>query len=274
MAQRLVTFTTDFGVSDHFVGTMKGVIANINPSVQIMDISNSINSYDILDGALAISQAFAYFPTDTVHLVLVDPGVGTSRRPLLATTDRHILVAPDNGVLSLIYDKTERVTVRHITAEHYFMQPVSNTFHGRDIFAPVVGWLSKGVEAEKFGEEITDFVRLAAPRPKAITGKQLKGVVLKSDKFGNLITNFSAADFPQLFHHPPPPIKILINGKTITKIMSAYSQAGSGEAFGIWGSMGFLEISVNRGAANGILQADRGTPVELIFEETGGAKGT
>ena len=264
--QRLITLTTDFGIHDHFVGTMKGVITNINPAAQIIDISNSVNSFDVLDGALAISHAFSYFPAETVHMVIVDPGVGTSRRPILVTTDRHILLAPDNGVLSLVYDKTERLSVRHITAEHYFLQPISNTFHGRDIFAAVAGWLSKGVEVAKFGEEITDFVRFAAPKPKAVSATQLRGVVLKSDKFGNLVTNFTVAEVPQLFEDPTPAFKMIINGKEITRIVTAYAQGEVGEIFGIVGSMGFVEISMHRAASNRTLQADRGSVVEIVFE--------
>src|SRR5437773_4848854 len=178
---------------------MKGVILTINPSAEIIDICNSIQSFDVLDGALTIAQAYSYFPVDTVHLVIVDPGVGSERRPLLITTEKHIFLAPDNGVMSLVYERTERLSVRHITATHYFLQPVSNTFHGRDVFAAVAGWMSKGVEVAKFGDEITDFVRFGAPKPKPGNEKLLKGIVLKADRFGNLITNFTAHDVPQLF---------------------------------------------------------------------------
>src|SRR5213078_117734 len=192
MAHRpIVTLTTDFGLNDHFVGTMKGVILKIVPNAEIVDICHSVQAFDILDGALALAQAYSYFPTRTVHLVVVDPGVGSARRPILASSDKYNFVAPDNGVLSLMYAREERLNVRHITAEHYFLQPMSNTFHGRDLFAAVAGWLSKGVEVAKFGEEITDFVRFAAPKPKVVSDKLMKGVVLKSDKFGNLITNFT-----------------------------------------------------------------------------------
>src|SRR5690349_24961761 len=127
---------------------MKGVLLNINPAARIVDISNSVQSYDVLDGALAISQSYKYFPSDSIHLVIVDPGVGTSRRPLLVRTDRHFFLAPDNGVLSFVFEhEKERLQVRHITAEHYFLQPVSQTFHGRDIFAAIAGWRSKGVDS-------------------------------------------------------------------------------------------------------------------------------
>lgn len=264
--QRLITFTSDFGASDHFVGTMKGVIYSINPTAQIVDICNSVHSYDVLDGALTILQAYHYFPPDTVHLVAVDPGVGTTRRPLLVTTEKHIFVAPDNGVLSLIYEREERLSVRHITAEHYFLQPVSQTFHGRDVFAAVVGWLSKGVEVSKFGDEITDFIRFAAPKPKPINEKLLKGVILKVDKFGNLVTNITPKDLPQLFQPEPPEFKILIGKHEVTKMKTAYAQGTPGEVFGILGSMGYLEIATNRGAAARVVGADKGSDVGVLFE--------
>src|SRR5438445_9328898 len=167
---------------------MKGAILSIAPEAEIVDICHSVQAFDILDGALALAQSYSYFPTRTTHLVVVDPGVGSARRPILACSDKYNFVAPDNGVLSLMYAREERLNVRHITAEHYFLQPLSNTFHGRDVFAACAGWLSKGVEPAKFGEEITDFVRFAAPKPKLVNPQLLKGVVLKQDKFGNLIT--------------------------------------------------------------------------------------
>jgi S-adenosylmethionine hydrolase len=259
-AQRLITFTTDFGVNDHFVGTMKGVIYQINPAAQIVDICNGVNSFD------TIAQAYKYYPADTLHMVIVDPGVGSARRPLLVTTGKHIFLAPDNGVLSLVYEREERLSVRHITAEHYFLQPLSNTFHGRDVFAAVAGWMSKGVEVSKFGDEITDFVRFGAPKPKPVNEKLLKGIVLKADRFGNLITNFTAQDVPQLFEPNPPPFKIVIGKHEITKLKNNYAQGVPGELFGIMGSMGYLEISANRAAATRVIGVDKGTEVGILFE--------
>src|SRR5881227_2837437 len=168
---------------------MKGVIYPINPSAQIVDICNGVNSFDILDGALTIAQAYKYYPAVTLHMVIVDPGVGSARRPLLVTTGKHIFLAPYNGVLSLVYEREERLSVRHITAEHYFLQPLSNTFHGRDIFAPIAAYLAKGVDHEKFGEEVTDYVRLSAPKAKPAEANPLRGVVVRVDRVGNLITN-------------------------------------------------------------------------------------
>jgi S-adenosylmethionine hydrolase len=271
MANRPITLTTDFGVNDHYVGTMKGVILSVNPQAQIMDICNSVQSFDVLDGALTISQAYKYFPADTVHVVVVDPGVGTPRRPILVTGEKHIFLAPDNGVLSLVYEREERLSVRHITSEHYFLQPLSNTFHGRDVFAAVAGWLSKGVEVAKFGDEITDFIRFAAPKPKAIDSKTFKAVVLKVDKFGNLVTNFSERDVPQLFAQPTPAFKISVGKAQVSKLVQSYSQGSPGEVFAIVGSMGYLEISANRGAAAQVVGAGRGAEVMLTLESAAGA---
>ncbi|HMC30859.1 MAG TPA: SAM-dependent chlorinase/fluorinase [Candidatus Angelobacter sp.] len=263
--QRMITLTTDFGLTEHYVGAMKGVIYGINPAVQLVDITNAVQSYDILDGAIAISQAYSYFPKDTVHVVVVDPGVGSARRPIIASAGQYLFVAPDNGVLSLVYEREERVAVRHITAEHYFHQPVSNTFHGRDVFAPVAAYLSKGVDAAKFGEEITDFVRFAAPRPKAIAANQWKGIVLKTDKFGNLITNIMPKDIPQIFDGSSSAFKITVGKAEVTKLCSSYAEGTQGELFAILGSAGFLEISSNKGAASRLVGADKGSEVAITI---------
>src|SRR5947209_18423127 len=261
----MITLTTDFGLTEHYVGAMKGVIYSINPTVQLVDITNAVKSYDILDGAIAISQAYSYFPKDTVHVVVVDPGVGSARRPIIASAGQYLFVAPDNGVLSLVYEREERVAVRHITAEHYFHQPVSNTFHGRDVFAPVAAYLSKGVDAAKFGEEITDFVRFAAPRPKAIAANQWKGIVLKTDKFGNLITNIMPKDIPQIFDGSSSAFKITVGKAEVTKLCSSYAEGTQGELFAILGSTGFLEISANKAAASRLAGADKGSEVSVTI---------
>jgi S-adenosylmethionine hydrolase len=262
----IITLTTDFGLNDHFVGAMKGVMLEAAPDAQIIDISHAVQSFDILDGAITISQAYSYFPAGTVHVVVVDPGVGTARRPIILTGDRHLFVAPDNGVLSLIYDREERLSVRHITADHYFREPRSNTFHGRDIFAPVAAALAKGVEADRFGEEITDYVRFAAPRPKPIDERTLRGVVLKVDRFGNLITNIAPQDIPKLFEASPPAFKIVVGKGQLGRICATYAEGAPGEAFGILGSMGFLEIATNRGSAFQILGAGKGSEVNVVME--------
>jgi len=262
----IVTLTSDFGLNDHFVGTMKGVILNIAPEAKIVDICHSVQPFDILDGALTIVQAYSYFPPGTTHVVVVDPGVGSARRPLLVSTEKHYLVAPDNGVLSLIMDREERVRVRHITGQHYFLQPISNTFHGRDVFAPVAGYLAKGVDSAKLGDEISDYVRFSAPKPKAVGEKTLRGVILKVDRFGNLITNFTLPDVPALFQSPPAPFKISIGNRDITDLHNTYSDALPNELFGILGSMGYLEIAASRASAAQLLGVGKGTEVHIVLE--------
>jgi hypothetical protein len=263
----IITLTTDFGVSDHFVGAIKGVMLQIAPEAQIIDISHSVQPFDILDGALTISQAYSYYPSGTVHMVIVDPGVGTPRRPIILTADKHIFVAPDNGVLSLIYEREERISVRHLTAEHYFLEPRSNTFHARDIFAPVAANLAKGLPADRFGDEITDYVRFASPRPKPVDARTLRGVVLKVDRFGNLVTNITPQDAPKLFAETPPAFKIAIGTKAqATRMCANYAEGTPGEVFGILGSMGFLEVATNRGSAYQLMGAGKGSEVNVVME--------
>lgn len=263
--QRLITFTTDFGLTEHYIGAMKGVIQTIHPAVVMVDITNAVQSFDILDGALAISQAYHYFPKDTIHLVVVDPGVGGPRRPIVVTAGQYQFVAPDNGVLSLVYEREERVSVRHITADHYFHQPVSNTFHGRDVFAPVAAYLSKGVDTAKFGDEINDYVRFVGPKPKPAGLNAWKAVVLKTDKFGNLITNITPNDIPQLFDGSSQSFKVTVGKAEVTTLCGSYSQRPPGELFMILGSTGFLEISSNKAAASRLAGADKGSEVTVTL---------
>jgi len=263
----IITLTTDFGSNDHFIGAMKGVILSIVPEAQIVDICHSVQAFDVLDGALTISQAYSYFPNRTVHVVVVDPGVGTARRPIVASCDKYHFVAPDNGVLSLVYAREERMHVRHITSEHYFLQPVSNTFHARDIFSPVAAYLAKEVDSLKFGDEVEDYVRFSAPKPKAVDENRLRGVVLKVDRFGNLVTNITPQDAPILFGSTGKAFKIVVGSREITEIHSAYAEGAPGEVIGILGSMGFLEIAANRGAAAQLTGAGKGSDVTIILGE-------
>ncbi len=268
MANRpIITLTTDFGLQDHFVGTVKGVILNIAPDAEIVDISHAVEKFDVLDGALTIRQAYSYFPAGTTHMVVVDPGVGTSRRAIVATTERQHFVAPDNGVLSLIFAREERLRVHHATGEHYFLHPISQTFHARDVFAPLAANLAKGVLPTQFGERITDFVRLALPHPRVLNQTTLRGAVLKVDHFGNLITNITAGEAPLLFQAEPPKFKMLAEGWEITTLKTAYGQSAPDDVFAILGSGGYVEIAMNHGSAAQFLRIGKGSPVELIFEK-------
>ena len=180
--------------------------------------------------------------------MVVDPGVGTARRPILVTSDRHHFVAPDNGVLSLVYAREERMHVRHITAEHYFLQPVSNTFHARDVFAPVAAWLAKGVDPEKFGDEITDFVRFNAPKPKAMDATHAARSGAESRPLRQPDHELHSAGCARAVRSPRRPRSRFVIGKhEITEIHSNYAEGVPGEVFGILGSMGYLEIAANRG---------------------------
>lgn len=272
MAHRpIITLTTDFGLNDHFVGAMKGVILDIVPEAAIVDVSHAVQAFDVLDGAIAISQAYSYFPNGTVHVVVVDPGVGTTRRPIIASSDGYHFVAPDNGVLSMVYAKEERMHVRHVTSDHYFRQPVSNTFHGRDVFAPIAAYLAKQVDSHKFGEEVEDYVRFAAPHPKPAGDNRIRAVVLKVDRFGNLITNVTPQDVPALFSDKPGAFKIAVGNKEVTEIRTAYADAAPGQVFGILGSMGYLEIAANRAPASQITGANKGSEVSIVLGDAAAA---
>jgi S-adenosylmethionine hydrolase len=261
LARPIITLTTDYGTSDHLTGVLKGVILNINPEASVVDITHSVIAHDILDAALTIGLVYKYFPPRTIHIVIVDPGVGTARRPILVASDQHYFVAPDNGVLSSVYDQTEALYAWHVTSEHYFRQPVSNTFHGRDIFAPVGAWLSKNWQTASFGEPIKDFVRFAIPKPKA-SGNTVKGIVLRVDTFGNLMTNVKPEDAPALVADGGK-FAIKVGNGEVKKLVQTFAQGAQGEVFGLIGSSGYLEISVNKGSAAKALGAGRGAEVTV-----------
>ena len=261
MTNPIITLTTDYGTNDHLVGVLKGVILKINPDVQIVDITHGVTPFDLLDGATAIANAYSYFPPRTIHVVVVAPGVGTDRRPLIVSGQNQYFLAPDNGVLSGVFEKEQNFLVRHLTAEHYFLHPVSKTFHGRDVFAPVAAWLSKNWQPGSMGEEISDFKRFALPRPKEADGL-LKGVVLKVDAFGNLITNFREEDLPAGAVEKGE-INLQVGSHTISKLLPTFANGNAGEAIAYLGSSGSLEIGVNKGSASKTLGLGRGTPVLL-----------
>jgi S-adenosylmethionine hydrolase len=175
----------------------------------------------------------------------------------------------------LIYQREQRLSARHVTAEHYYLQPVSNTFHARDVFSPVAAYVAKGVDPAKFGEEVSDFVRFSAPKPKPVNENTLRGAVLKVDRFGNLITNITPQDAPMLFAQGAPAFKIVVGKREIAEIKDAYAQGAPGEVFGILGSMGYLEIAANRGAAAQILGVGKGSDVTIVLgEEAAAGDGT
>jgi S-adenosylmethionine hydrolase len=264
LSNPIITLTTDYGTSDHLVGVLKGVILRILPTAMLVDINHHVAPFDLLDGALTIGSAYRYFPPRTVHVVVVDPGVGTQRRPLLASGEQQYFVAPDNGVLSVVYEREPSVRVRHVTADHYFLNPTSDTFHGRDIFAPVAAWLAKTYQTEVFGDEINDYVRFALPRAKP-AGSALKGVVLRVDAFGNLMTNLTEKDVPAAMIAAGK-IKLQIGNTRVERLAQSFAEGAAGEPIAVMGSSGFLEVALNKGHAARTLGAHRGTEVTLELE--------
>ena len=264
---RIVTFTTDFGLHDPFVGIMHGVVLSVHAATRIVDICHAVPSFDVLDGAFTVAESYRFFPPRAVHVVVVDPGVGSARRPILAETDDYIFIAPDNGVLSLVEKREPRFTVRHITADRYFLQPVSQTFHGRDIFSPVAGWLSKGIAPEDFGPEITDYVRLALPAIAHSADGRACGSVMKVDKFGNLITNLTEVEVPGLFSGEPSGSMLMVAGRAITRVCKSYAEGGDEEFFAIVGSSRYLEIAARQASAAEKLRVSVGEPVNVVPKE-------
>jgi S-adenosylmethionine hydrolase len=257
----LITLTTDFGTSDHFVGVLKGVILGICPSAGIVDISHDVPPYEITGGAFLLSQAYPYFPPRTIHVAIVDPGVGTARRPVLVEASGQYFIGPDNGVLAMVYSGVSH-KVRHITAEKYFLQPVSGTFHGRDIFAPVAAHLARGVRPAAFGKLVDDYFKPAFDKPQR-TGKRVhSGIVLHIDRFGNLITNFHVQDFPHLGNKP---FEMAIGTRRITRMARNYADAGHGDIFVILGSSGYYEVAANQAPAAKLLGCAAGAPCDLTL---------
>jgi S-adenosylmethionine hydrolase len=254
----IITLTTDFGFADPFVGIMKGVILGIAPGAQIVDISHDIRSYDILEAAFIIESSYRYFPVGTIHVIVVDPGVGSARRPLAAAAKEHFFVAPDNGVLSGVLN-TDSITpspsAYWITNKSLFLDAVSRTFQGRDIFAPVAAHLALGVPIESVGPRIVDFIKKALPKPRP-QGDKLVATALRIDKFGNIITNLKRSDLGRDF-------VIRVAGLAITRFCSTFSEAEPGEFFALEGSTGYIELALNRGSAADRLKVGLGAEIEL-----------
>jgi hypothetical protein len=261
MRQPIVTLTTDFGLADHFVGAMKGVILGLAPRARIVDITHQIAPFAISEAAFVAAEAFRWFPPGVVHVVVVDPGVGTSRRPILAEAAGHYFVAPDNGVLSLVLARTKH-KVRAVTAEKYFLHPVSRTFHGRDVFAPVAARLALGVAPARFGKLISDYVRGGFEQPVASGKDQWTGVVLKVDRFGNLITNFSVVGFDAMGTRP---FELCAGRRRITTRAQSYADGKPGQLLLVAGSAGYFEIATNQGSAARLTGRAAGAEVTLVL---------
>ena len=260
MRRPVITLTTDFGISDHFAGTMKGVILGICPDAQIVDISHQVTPFEVAEGGFLIAQAYRYFPRGTVHVVVVDPGVGTSRRPILLEAAGQYFVAPDNGVLTMVYLDQQKRKVRVIDNDRYFLKTVSHTFHGRDIFSPVAAHLAAGVRPARFGKPVEDYMRLSFEKPMRTARRGWTGAILKIDRFGNLITNFPAQDFPQIEKQP---FELQVGLQAVRRLARNYAECNPGEVFAIAGSSGYLEVSSSQASAAKILGCGVGAPVEL-----------
>jgi hypothetical protein len=257
---RVVSLLTDFGTGDGFVGTMKGVIYSISPNAKIVDLSHDIAPQDIDGASYVIARSYPYFPKGSIHVVVVDPGVGSERRIICAACDGHFFLAPDNGILSYLFDRNEEVDVVSVTESNFFLDDMSRTFHGRDIFAPVAGNLANGVSPKRLGPGIGDYNRGHVSRPEPIENG-LAGSVLYIDGFGNLMTNLNNTELDGVVK------AVMIFQGTELRFVSSYYEGDPGEPVVLRGSAGFLEIAVNGGNAAEMLHAKVGTSVRLFWSQ-------
>lgn len=258
----VITLLTDFGNADYFVGAMKGVILGINPQAQIVDITHKISPQDIEGAALMLLNSYRSFPSGTVHIAVVDPGVGSRRRAIAASAAGQFFVGPDNGLFSYVLEKELTYEVIHLTAEQYFRHPVSQTFQGRDLFGPVGAAISNGTQISDLGELINDRVRLPSLAPSLIKEDRVDGRIIHIDNFGNCMTNFSRE------HLEPSKEKdatIVIGNKQIKSFRQFYGDVSDDKLFAIWGSAGFLEIAVQNDSAAEFLNAALGQAVTLTL---------
>lgn len=255
-----VSLVTDFGSSDNFVGVMKAVILKINPRAQIVDLCHMIKPQDIFTAAFLLNSAYMYFPRGTVHLVVVDPGVGSKRKGIIVKTKDYFFVAPDNGVLGLLLRKERPIKIVEIRNMHYFLKPVSSTFHGRDIFAPVAAHLSCGEGIDNFGKSLTSYNKLEFPKIK-ISADTLIGKIIYIDRFGNLVSNIEKKDFFNFVKKNK--YKIFIGNKVIDRLSEGYSDSVPIKPLALFDSFGFLELAVDSHSAEKLLNVKRGTAIKI-----------
>lgn len=255
----IITLTTDFGAADWFVGTLKGVILRINPQANIVDITHDIPAGDIRAGAFALAAGYRYFPTKTIHVAVVDPGVGSRRRAIAVQTANCIFVGPDNGVLSFALAKEKIKTVHELTNEKLFLKPISQTFHGRDIFAPVAAHFSRGLSIQTLGPPLKDPVRLRWPEPR-FNRTSVSGEVVYIDRFGNAIVNI---DHDAVSGLAMPAYEILVKDKHLCPLAAFYQAVPAGRPVAVIGSSGLLEIAINGGSAAQRLKLNIGDAVSV-----------
>jgi S-adenosyl-L-methionine hydrolase (adenosine-forming) len=254
----MITLTSDFGYKDSFVGIMKGVIAGINPQARIVDLSHGVAPQDVMGAALLLRHSVKYFPPRTIHVAVVDPGVGSARRPIMIEAAGNYFVGPDNGVLSLACAESQPLRTIHLSNTAYHRPSVSKTFHGRDIFAPVAAHLSLGVDAASFGEPVEDFAQLAWPA-LTVTSTAVQGEIVYIDHFGNLLTNIGAG---QLQAFAKDKLAFNLRGIVIGGLASHYAAAGAGGLVALINSWEVLEIAVYQGNAQQRCGARIGDKVE------------
>lgn len=262
MRKPIITLLTDFGITDPYVASMKGVILNINPRCTLIDITHHVNPHDIQEGAFLLAKTYSYFPKGTIHLSVVDPGVGGARKPILLETKNYFFVGPDNGLFTLVAEKEKVKQTVVLTEKKYFLSKVSITFHGRDIFAPVAAHLSLGVPSKTFGEKLDHWVKLNLKEPVA-RGKKLFGEIVLIDHFGNLISNINQARFTSFTKNYP--FVIRIGEKAIANIKKGYWEGKKQETIALFGSGGFLEISIREGNAQRVLKMKKGDPITIVI---------
>ena len=262
----IITLLTDFGLEDEYVGVMKGVILSINPSAKIVDISHQVNPQNLMQAALIVQSAYPYFPSGTIHVVVVDPGVGGGRDILVVEAGKQRFVAPDNGVLSLLLERQDPVSVTLIQNPDYYLKPVSRTFHGRDIFAPVAAHMSNGIDLKQLGPpaDPDKIFHLHVPRSQISNTGELLGEIVAIDHFGNLMTNIDE-DRLESFCPQRNQDKVLVGLEKcqITGISSSYDRAAPNMPLAIIGSRGYLEIAVNKDNAEKYFSANIGDTVRL-----------
>jgi len=262
MSKPIITLLTDFGTKDHYVASMKGVILNINPQCLLIDITHQVNPHDIEEGDFILASTYSYFPKGSIHLAVVDPGVGGIRKPILLVTQNYFFVGPDNGLFTLVAQREKVKQVVALTKKKYFLSEVSSTFHGRDIFAPVAAHLSLGIKPNAFGYETNSLKELGFQKPVIKEGKLL-GEVLHIDAFGNLVSNI---DEGKLFRFiQSRPFVIRAGRKTIRGLKKGYWEGKRGEPIALLGSAGFLEVSVREGNAQKMLGVKKGDPITVMI---------
>jgi len=263
--RRIITLLTDFGLRDHFVAAIKGVMLGVNPDLAFVDISHLVPPHDIHSAAFILGQAYFYFPLGTIHVAVVDPGVGTERKALVASAGGHFFVAPDNGILAYVFSREETFEAREITASHYFHTPVSPTFHGRDIFAPIAAWISRDIPLHQFGPILERPVRLKVPAVTRVQDALVEGAILAVDNFGNLITNLKPENVPAYGRAESRACKMLAGQREITAFRTTFGEGAAGELFVIPGSSGYLEIVMRDRSAATELHLSPGAPVGVIL---------